>query len=93
MNEANHAYVASPDWVRRTDYNIDSSNHQISSSVSSTLIGQILLNHISEKGVHKPQLNRLINQIALWLDRRYPDGDDVINWMFLARRWEPESLR
>jgi SAM-dependent methyltransferase len=57
------------------------------------LIGQILLNHIAEKGVHKPQLNRLINQIALWLDRRYPDGDDVINWMFLARRREPEGLR
>jgi hypothetical protein len=57
------------------------------------LIGQILLNNISEKGISKPQLNRLINRIALWLDRRYPDGDDVINWMFLARRREPESFR
>ena len=50
------------------------------------LIGQILLNHISEGAIPRPRLNRLINQIALWLDRRYPDGEDVINWMFLARR-------
>jgi hypothetical protein len=58
------------------------------------MIGQILVNHIAEKRVlHKPHLNRLVNQIALWRDRRYPDGDDVINWMFLARRREQESLR
>jgi hypothetical protein len=50
------------------------------------LMGQILLNYFSEHGPPRPQLKRLVNQIALWLDRRYPDGEDVINWMFLARR-------
>jgi len=50
------------------------------------LMGQILLNYLSEGGPPRPRLNRLVNQIALWLDRRYPDGEDVLNWMFLARR-------
>ena len=50
------------------------------------LIGQILLNHIAERGKRRPLLFRLVNRLALWLDRRHPDGEDVINWMFLARR-------
>lgn len=50
------------------------------------LIGQILLNHLDERGTRRPRLNRLVNRAALWLDRRYPDGEDVINWMFLACR-------
>lgn len=50
------------------------------------LIGQILLNHLTERKIYGRSLVRLINRISLWLDRRYPDGDDVINWMCIARR-------
>ena len=50
------------------------------------LIGQILLNTISERGIVSPSWFRLINRLAMWLDRRYPDGEDTINWMCLARK-------
>jgi SAM-dependent methyltransferase len=49
------------------------------------LIGQILNSALVERGVRRPRVFRLINRLALWLDRRYPDGDDTINWMCLAR--------
>ena len=48
------------------------------------LLGQILLNTLSERRVHRPWLFRLINRAALWLDRRYPDPEDTINWMCIA---------
>jgi SAM-dependent methyltransferase len=50
------------------------------------LLGQILLNTLSERGVRLPFIFGLVNRFALWLDRRYPDGEDTINWMCLARR-------
>jgi len=50
------------------------------------LIGQILLNTISERGIVSPLWFRLINRIAMWLDKRYPDGEDTLNWMCLARK-------
>lgn len=50
------------------------------------LIGQILLNHMNERRIYRRSIIRLVNRLALWLDRRYPDGDDVINWMCIARR-------
>ncbi len=50
------------------------------------LIGQILLNTISERGIISPFWFRLINRIAMWLDQKYPDGEDTINWMCLARK-------
>lgn len=49
------------------------------------LMGQILNSALVERGVRQPRVFRLINRTALWLDRRYPDGDDTINWMCLAR--------
>ena len=50
------------------------------------LIGQILANHFSETDINRPLLFRTINRVAMWLDRRYPDGEDVINWMCVAKK-------
>ena len=50
------------------------------------LIAQIFLNFLNERQVYRPFLYKIINRIALWLDRRYPDGEDVINWMCIAKR-------
>jgi SAM-dependent methyltransferase len=50
------------------------------------LLGQILLNFLNERKIYRPFLYRVINRTALWLDRKYPDGEDVINWMCIARR-------
>ena len=49
------------------------------------LIGQILNSALVERGIRRPIVFRLVNRTALWLDRRYPDSDDTINWMCLAR--------
>ena len=50
------------------------------------LMGQILLNFLNERKVYRPFLYKIINRAALWLDRRYPDGEDVLNWMCIAKR-------
>jgi SAM-dependent methyltransferase len=50
------------------------------------LMGQILCSALFDRGVRSRQVFRLINRAALWLDRRYPDGEDTINWMCLARK-------
>ncbi len=50
------------------------------------LMGQILLNTLRERHVVRPRLFQFINRMALWLDRRFPDGEDTINWMCLARK-------
>jgi SAM-dependent methyltransferase len=48
------------------------------------LMGQILLNHLSDRGIRKKYLFKLINSISLWLDSKYPDPDETIVWMCLA---------
>jgi SAM-dependent methyltransferase len=50
------------------------------------LLGQILISALYERGVRRKSVFRAINSTSLWLDRRYPDGDDTINWMCLARK-------
>jgi SAM-dependent methyltransferase len=50
------------------------------------LIGQIFCSALYERGVRASAVFRLVNRLALWLDRRYPDGEDTINWMCIARR-------
>ena len=50
------------------------------------LLGQILISGLYERGVRRRGVFRAINRITLWLDRRYPDGDDTINWMCLAHK-------
>lgn len=50
------------------------------------LIGQILVSHLAETGRGRPRLFRLINRLALWLDRRIPDTEDTLLWMCIARK-------
>lgn len=48
------------------------------------LIGQIFLNHLVERGIHNKLAFRLINRTSLWLDNKFSDTDDTINWMCIA---------
>jgi SAM-dependent methyltransferase len=50
------------------------------------LIGQIFLNHLAERGIHNKSLYRLVNRLVLWLDKKYPDTEDTLNWMLIARK-------
>ena len=50
------------------------------------LLGQIFLSHLHERGVKRRLFNKLINKLALWLDRRFPDTEDTLNWMCIAVR-------
>ncbi len=50
------------------------------------LIGQIWLNFLVRHGARPPWLVRGINRVFLWLDQRYPDKDETINWMCLAEK-------
>lgn len=50
------------------------------------LIGQIWLNHLVERRIYSKWLFRLINWTALWLDKKYPDCDDTLNWMCIAQK-------
>jgi SAM-dependent methyltransferase len=49
-----------------------------------SLLGQIFLNHLAERGIQRKNLFRCINRLALWLDRKIPDPEDTINWMCIA---------
>jgi SAM-dependent methyltransferase len=51
------------------------------------LLGQIFLNHLAEKrGMKRKFLFRQINRLCLWLDEKYRDYDDTLNWMCVARK-------
>ncbi|TAN64846.1 MAG: class I SAM-dependent methyltransferase [Methylobacter sp.] len=50
------------------------------------LIGQIFLSHLHERGGRKQWLNKIINRLALYLDNRWADTDDTLNWMCIAVR-------
>jgi hypothetical protein len=50
------------------------------------LIGQIFLSHLHEQGVQKKWLNKIINRLALYLDNRWIDKDDMLNWQVIAIR-------
>src|SRR5882724_91724 len=50
------------------------------------LLGQIFLSHLDERGFRKPWLFRRLNRLFLWLDKKYPDCEDTINWMCIARK-------
>ncbi len=54
------------------------------------LLGQLLCNILSTRGVRSKLLYRLINRSALWLDRRYPDYGDTINWNCIATLQDKE---
>lgn len=50
------------------------------------MLGQILASHLGETGWRKPWLMRLINRIAMRLDRLRSDTEDTLNWMSIARK-------
>lgn len=50
------------------------------------LLGQIFLSHMAEAGRIRPRLFRVVNRLALWLDAKYADYEDTLNWMVLARK-------
>ncbi len=50
------------------------------------LLGQIFLNHLSEKGIRKKFVYRFVNRLFLWLDKKIYDSEDTINWMCIAEK-------
>lgn len=50
------------------------------------LLGQIALSALSERGKPAPFIRRLVNRCALWLDRRFYDEHDTVNWMCTAQK-------
>ena len=50
------------------------------------LLGQIFLNHRHELGRGNRLVNRIVNRLAMWLDRKSPDTEDTLNWMCIAER-------
>ncbi|MBL8629476.1 MAG: class I SAM-dependent methyltransferase [Rhodospirillaceae bacterium] len=82
------------DYYRFTRYGIESllkrSGFEIESITPTggvfALLGQILCSALVERKILSRPVFKLINGISLWLDRRYPDTDDTINWLCLARK-------
>lgn len=50
------------------------------------LIGQIFLSHLHERGIKKRWLNKCINKLAFFLDKKVKDTEDTLNWMCVAER-------
>jgi SAM-dependent methyltransferase len=54
------------------------------------LIGQIFLDHLAEWGIKTRivyrMVNRMVNWIALFLDRKFPDMEDTVNWQCIASK-------
>jgi SAM-dependent methyltransferase len=48
------------------------------------LSGQVVVNTLVARGFHRRPLLSLLNRLALWLDRRYPDPNDTIAWLCIA---------
>jgi SAM-dependent methyltransferase len=51
-----------------------------------SLLGQIFVNHLVYRKYYGKNVFRIINLLALWLDKKYPDTDDTLNWMCLAMK-------
>ena len=54
------------------------------------LLGQIFLSHLAEKGLRKKRLFRLVNRLAMWLDKKIPDYEDTLNWMCVGIKPAPQ---
>jgi SAM-dependent methyltransferase len=48
------------------------------------LVGQILANNLKAQGMRCKLIFRVVNRLALWLDRKYPDHADTLNWNCIA---------
>lgn len=51
-----------------------------------SLIGQVLANTLVERRIYRKWIYTIINRVARFLDRRYPDYSDTLNWNCLAIR-------
>jgi SAM-dependent methyltransferase len=50
------------------------------------LLGQIFLSHLSERGVHNKYVYRALNHLFLWLDKKFYDPEDTLNWLCIAEK-------
>lgn len=50
------------------------------------LIAQIFLDHLAERQMSRPVVNRIINRLALWLDNHISDINNTQTWMCIARK-------
>jgi SAM-dependent methyltransferase len=50
------------------------------------LMGQIFLDHLAEQRIKARIVYRIVNWIALALDRKYPDVEDTLNWQCIASK-------
>jgi len=82
------------DFLRFTRYGLMDlleSNGFVTKSITAcggvyALIGQVFLNHLAERGVQRKLLCSIINRLSLWLDKKYPDEDETLNWMCIAEK-------
>jgi SAM-dependent methyltransferase len=51
-----------------------------------SLLGQIFLSHLSTRGKLNPFVTRMINRLALWLDKKMMDSEDTLVWMCVAEK-------
>ena len=80
------------DYWRFTKYGLMSLLERHGFSIKSILpcggvyamIGQIFLSHLHERGVQKKIINKIVNHLALYLDNRWIDTNDTLNWMCIA---------
>lgn len=51
-----------------------------------SLLGQIFLSHLSTRGKLARLVTRMINRLALWLDKKKMDSEDTLAWMCIAEK-------
>jgi SAM-dependent methyltransferase len=56
-----------------------------------SLLGQIFLGHLAERNRLNPFATRMVNRLALWLDKNAIDTDDTLGWMCIAEKRPPED--
>src|SRR5206468_4121171 len=82
------------DYLRFTRYGVrhllETHGFQVKSIVPCggvyALLGQIFLSHRHELGRGSRRVNKWVNTLAMWLDRKFPDTEDTLNWMCIAVR-------
>jgi hypothetical protein len=53
------------------------------------LIGQIFCSYLAENGItYRASIYTVINRFILWLDKKYPDYEDTLAWMCIAKKQE-----
>lgn len=58
------------------------------------MAGQAIMNSLyGQRRMRRPLFRRLFNRLFLWLDKRYADDGDTLNWNCLARKPFPGENR